>query len=301
MINSKFDLINLPFNPIFSVRNRSNEQTIGAASESKNALSIDSMRMYFAMTGKVNASMCLYPRLTKGVKLAFCSIALAVLGVVSPTLQAVERLQLATQNWPPYQTVNDGKMSGIAVQRVKCTLRKMGQPYQLRMMRWDKAQLLVETNEMDGFFSGSANAPRAKYAVPSDPLISIGRFWFIAPGTSLDFERQSSKFEARYGAKFNTSKWLFLKKNGYNVVKKPRDADALLQMLWRRQIDVALEYGRVFEHSMEKMGIPLDYFKRIEVSKQNLSVHFSKAFLKLNPNFLAAFNQSLASCKRETS
>ncbi len=152
---------------------------------------------------------------------------------------------------------------------------------------------------MDGFFSGSANAPRAKYAIPSDPLISVELSWFIAPGASLNLAEQSSKFKARYGAKFNTSKWLFLKKNGYNIVKKPRDADALLQMLWRRQIDVALEYGRVFEHSMKKLGIPFDYFQRIGLRKQDLSVHFSKAFLKLNPNFLTVFNQSLALCKRE--
>jgi len=230
----------------------------------------------------------------------FCA-GLILLGLASPAVQAVERLQLATQNWPPYQTLDDGKIAGIAVQRVQCTLRNMGQPYQLNMMRWDKAQLLVEASEMDGFFAGANSTSRAKYAVPSDPVASLDLSWFIAPGTSLDLQQQSAKFEARYGAKFNTTKWLFLKKNGYNVVKKPRDADALLKMLWHRQIDVALEYEKVFEYSMKKLDIPLDYFQRIKVRKKDLRVHFSKAFLRLNPNFLTVFNKSLASCRREAS
>ncbi len=230
----------------------------------------------------------------------FCA-GLILLGLASPAVQAVERLQLATQNWPPYQTLDDGKIAGIAVQRVQCTLRNMGQPYQLNMMRWDKAQLLVEASEMDGFFAGANSTSRAKYAVASDPVASLDLSWFIAPGTSLDLQQQSAKFEARYGAKFNTTKWLFLKKNGYNVVKKPRDADALLKMLWHRQIDVALEYEKVFEYSMKKLDIPLDYFQRIKVRKKDLRVHFSKAFLRLNPNFLTVFNKSLASCRREAS
>lgn len=226
-----------------------------------------------------------------------CSSALLLGLLVSPLGQAVERLQLATQNWPPYQTLYDGKMSGLAVQRVQCTLRNMGQPYQLHMMRWEKAQLLVETNKMDGFFAGADSAPRAKYAVSSDPLISVQLSWFIAPGVEVDLQRQSAKFEARYGAKFNTSKWLYLKKNGYNVVKKPRDADALLQMLLNRQIDVALEYKQVFEHSMDNLGVLHTYFNRVELNKKGIRAHFSKAFIKINPNFLTVFNKSLATCK----
>ncbi|MGB1237013.1 MAG: hypothetical protein ACPG4U_02310 [Pseudomonadales bacterium] len=215
------------------------------------------------------------------------------------SVAAIERLKLATQEWPPYQTLENGVMGGVALERVKCTLRKMGQPYELHMMSWDKAQLLVETNQMDGFFSGSANAARAKYATPSDPVISEALSWFSTPGAQLDLSAEAARYQARYGAKFNTSKWLFLKKNGYNVVKKPRSADTLLQMLWQREIDVALEYDLVFEHSMEKMGIPTDYFERTELRRQDLSVHFSKDFLKLNPNFLPTFNRSLALCLKE--
>lgn len=216
--------------------------------------------------------------------------------LVAPAGAAVDRLQLATQLWPPYQTLNGDEWGGVATERVQCALRRMNQPYELHMMRWDKAQLKVETNQMHGFFSGSNNATRAVYAVPSIPVISENLSWFVSPNLSLNLEDETAKYQARYSAKFNTNKWLSLKKEGYNVVKKPRDASALAQMLWQGDIDVALEYELVFEHSMAQLGIPENHFRKIAKGRQNLSVHFSKEFLRQNPGFLDTFNQALTLC-----
>ena len=212
---------------------------------------------------------------------------------------AIDRLLLATQLWPPYQTLEDGQWGGVATERVQCALRRMDQPYELHMMRWDKAQLMVETNQMQGFFSGSNNATRAAYAVPSIPVISENLSWFVAPNLAIDLDDETAKYQARFGAKFNTNKWLSLVKEGYNVVKKPRDSDALAQMLWQGDIDVALEYELVFEYSMKKLGIPDNYFRKIPKGTQSLAVHFSKEFLRQNPQFLDRFNQALSLCIEE--
>jgi polar amino acid transport system substrate-binding protein len=226
----------------------------------------------------------------------YCLISVLLL---AEPVSAIERLKLATQEWPPYQTLQNGVMGGVVMDRVKCTLRNMGQPYELHMTSWDKAQLLVETNQMDGFFSGSANSARARFAVPSAPVISDMLYWFISPSADIEMGTEAVKYQARFGAKFNTSKWLYLKKNGYNVVKKPTTADNVVQMLWQREIDVALEYELVFESSMKKLGVPMDFFKRTALREKSLSVHFSKTFLKLNPLFLATFNRMLAGCIKE--
>lgn len=219
-----------------------------------------------------------------------------VLLMTGGSAYALDRLYLATQDWPPYQTVKQGQIGGVAVERVQCALRRMGQPYEIKMMRWDKAQLLVEANKMHGYFSGSKSPSRALYSDPSDPLISEELSWFVSPGVSLDLDDESAKYKARYSAKFNTNKWLNLKEQGYNVVKKPRDADSLLQMLWQGDIDVALEYRLVFEHSMKSKKIPLDYFRRVAYGTQDLMVHFSKDFTRKNPVFLGNFNKALKQC-----
>ena len=219
-----------------------------------------------------------------------------VLFMTSGSAFSLDRLYLATQEWPPYQTVKHGDIGGVAVERVQCTLRRMGQPYEIKMMRWDKAQLLVEANKMHGYFSGSQSPSRELYSKASDPLISEELSWFVSPNASLDLDDESAKYKARFSAKFNTNKWLNLKEEGYNVIKKPRDSDSLLQMLWQGDIDVALEYRLVFEHSMKQKNIPLDYFRRVAYGTQDLMVHFSKEFLRKNPVFLENFNKSLKQC-----
>ena len=92
----------------------------------------------------------LLPKTLKAAALNTAMI-IATMGVAT-SAQAIERLTLATQIWTPYQTVDEnGEIGGVAVDRVKCALRRMGQPYEIRVMRWDKAQLMVETGEMHGF------------------------------------------------------------------------------------------------------------------------------------------------------
>lgn len=219
---------------------------------------------------------------------------LAVLGAGPAAAQEV--LRLATQVLPPYQMIVDGEIAGVAVRRVQCALDAMGTAYEIRVTDWSKAQLGTETGEYDGFFVGSANAARARYATPAIPVISEDLAWYMATGTEIDPNDPSDALRARYSAKFATSKWLNLKRGGYNVVKKPQDAASLLNMLMMGEIDVALEYEMIFEHFMRERGIEADWFRKIPLTRQNMSVHFSNAFLRANPLFLERFNTEMATC-----
>jgi len=223
------------------------------------------------------------------------TLGLALFATV-PTARAQEVLRLATQILPPYQMVVDGQIAGIAVRRVQCALGAIGMPYEIRVMDWSKAQLGTETGDYDGFFAGSANAARARFATPSAPVISEDLAWYMARGTEIDPNDPSDALRARYSAKFATSKWLNLKREGYNVVKKPQDAASLLNMLMMGDIDVALEYELIFEHFMKERGVSGDSFRKIPLRRQNMSVHFSNAYLRANPVFLDRFNTELTDC-----
>ncbi len=214
--------------------------------------------------------------------------------------QAQERIRLATQSWPPFQMVEEGQLKGQAIERVQCALREMGQPYELHLMRWDRAQLLVETNQFNGFFSGSPNSSRARYAVPSAPVISVPLSWYLAPNVELDVTSEEAKDQARYGAKFNTSKWLFLAKNGYNVVKNHRMQKhcygCCVTVIWTWRWNMKTSSNWPW-----KIRVYPQRFKKIPYKVRDLSVHFSKTFLHQRPNFLNAFNAALVQCIKSES
>lgn len=222
--------------------------------------------------------------------------ALAVLSPGAAAAQEITPLRLATQVLPPYQMLEDGALAGVAVDRVRCALDAIGLPYELHLMDWSAAQLLTENGEMDGFFVGSSNAARRRFAVMSDPVIDEDLAWYMRPGLEIDPEDPADRLSARYSAKFATSKWLNLHRDGYNVVMKPRDAESLLAMLANGDIDVALEYELIFEHFMARRGLDPATFRKVAHEPNTMGVHFSKRFDAANPAFRGLFNRHLATC-----
>lgn len=233
-------------------------------------------------------------------KAASCAAALFLALRAEPAL-AQERvpLRLATQFLPPYQMIENGEMTGVAVQRVRCALDGMGQPYEFHMMDWSVAQLMTENGDMDGFFVGSSNSARERFSVASEPVVREALTWYMRRGAVIDPTDPGERLSARYSAKFATSKWMLLHREGFNVVMKPRDAESLLAMLINGDIDVALEYDLVFEFYIRARGMePTDFRKILHETTPN-SVHFAKQFLNARPSFLAAFNSQLTQCMRQ--
>lgn len=210
--------------------------------------------------------------------------------------QAQDVIRLATQELPPYHMIKNGEIQGVAFDRVTCAMDRLGFPYEIILMNWSQAQLLTQNNEMAGFFVGSTNSARAAYATPSDPVIDENLAWYMRKDSDIDPESEADKMSARFSAKFATSKWLELMREGYNVVRKPQDADMLLNMLVTGDIDVALEYELIFEYYINERGMSVEDFRKIPLRSQANMVHFSNDFLASRPQFLDRFNAALAGC-----
>lgn len=207
------------------------------------------------------------------------------------------RLLLTTQDWPPYQEYKHGQMQGIALDRVKCALGKMGQPYQLTMTTWSDAQLRVHSGSQHAFFVATQTAERDDYATLSDPIAQQELMWYFGPGVEPKIN-ELSKLNLKFSAKFGSNKWFWLKRNGYNVVKQPRDAKVLLKLLKQREIDIALEDKLVFQGELDDADLPSDYFQFKTHETKPMGVYFSNRFLNKYSGFLPAFNAAVSKCER---
>ncbi|OIQ26215.1 transporter substrate-binding domain-containing protein [uncultured Vibrio sp.] len=206
------------------------------------------------------------------------------------------RLLLTTQDWAPYQEYKNGQMQGLALDTVKCTLGKMSQPYKITMTSWSEAQLKVHSGTQHGFFVATNTQERNEYATLSDPIAEQKLYWYFGPGVPAKID-ELSKLNLKFSAKFGSNKWFWLKRNGYNVVKQPRDAKVLLKLLKSREIDIALEDQLVFDAEIEQALLPSDYFQSELVETKAMGVYFSNRFLGQYKGFLDNFNLALAKCK----
>lgn len=207
-----------------------------------------------------------------------------------------DRLLLATHKWAPYQTHQNQNMDGFALNRVKCALGEMGQPYQLTMTEWSDAQLHVHSGQQHGFFVSPKTREHDSYATLSAPITEQKLRWYFGPGVEPKLD-DLSKLNLKFSAEFGSSTWFWLKRNGYNVVKQPRDAKVLLRLLKQREIDVALEDERVFHTEISQASLPSDYFYSQVFETKPMGVYFSNRFLDKYSGFLTAFNAALAKCE----
>jgi len=211
-------------------------------------------------------------------------------------------IRLATQELPPYHMIlldkdsNKPEIVGLAVDQVICALNELNRNYEITLTDFPSAQLGTQTGVYDGFFVASANSARAKYSKPSAPIIFNNLAWYMPLKSKIDPNDPADALVARYSAKFSTSKWLYLMKNGYNVVMRPQNAASLLNMLLVGEIDVALEYDLIFEYYMKERGIPNSQFIKTPFKSKTMHAHFSNEFLNANPSFLSQFDASVVSC-----
>lgn len=222
-----------------------------------------------------------------------------ILGTKAAFAQAVtgpSRLLLTTQDWAPYQEFKEARMQGVALDRVKCALSKMGQPYQITMTSWSDAQLRVQSGTQHGFFVATQTEERDEFATLSVPIAQQQLQWYFGPGVEANID-ELSKVNMKFSAKFGSSKWFWLKRNGYHVVKQPRDAKVLLKLLKEREIDIALEDKLVFEEELNSAAMPLDYFNTQVLETKDMGVYFSNRFLSKYSGFLESFNLAVTKCE----
>ena len=207
-----------------------------------------------------------------------------------------ERLLLTTQEWRPYQYMQDGKMQGPGIEKIKCIMKVLKQPYQITMTDWDKAQIAVEVGEQHAFFLASQNAVRDKYAIYSSPVMNQVWSWYML-SDSIDTQSDIFKDRVAVTAIFGSNKWLWLHKEGYRVEKKPRHSTTLVELLLAGEVRAVLANDFVMQDAIKTLGLRHQAITRKVLKDKPLGAYFSKKFTQQYPLFLSEFNQAIKQCE----
>lgn len=207
-----------------------------------------------------------------------------------------QRLLLATQEWRPYQYLQDGEMQGPGIEKLKCIMKVLQQPYQITMTDWDRAQISVEVGEQHGFFLASQSSNRDKYADYSLPVMKQVWSWFSL-SDSIDTQSEMFKDKVIVTAIFGSNKWFWLHKAGYRVEKKPRQPTTLIELLLAGEVGAVLANDFVMENAIKSLGLRHRAITRQVVKEKPLGAYFSKKFTKQYPLFMSEFNQAITQCE----
>jgi len=93
-------------------------------------------------------------------------------GMICATAMAAP-LQLGTDEWAPYETLNDVQAPGFSVEVIRRVFAGMGQQVEIHQFPWARAQAMVYQGKNDGLFSAFKNAERMENCYyPDEPLVS---------------------------------------------------------------------------------------------------------------------------------
>ncbi len=230
-------------------------------------------------------------------KIICLTIAFFSLTLNTYAASSANKIILTTQNWPPYQTKENDIVDGFAVQVVRCVLKKMGQPYEIKVVSWKRAQRMVKKGKAHGFFSASHNEIRDQYATISETIAAQKWNWYLLKENPMAPSDWSFKSKARVTAMFGSNMLTWLNKNGYNVFGHTQNTEVLIKLLIGKRIDAILANELVAKAVMEKTKTPPEIFKVYLNKDKPLGVYWSKKFLSENPGFLERFNRLIIGCR----
>jgi polar amino acid transport system substrate-binding protein len=200
---------------------------------------------------------------------------------------------------PPYSFTNEqGQLDGVAVHVVRCALDAAQVPYEIGVWPWARVQLMVQHNDLDGFFAASFAEEREIYAVLSEIIAPQQWRWYLLKDSPLDPASADFKQQARVSAYIGTNMLNWMLEKGYNVQTAPARQEQLLEMLKRNRIDAVLANNLVMDKILSETG-QQDSVRSVLQQDKPLGVYFSKSYLQEHPDLLARFNSQVAGCREK--
>jgi polar amino acid transport system substrate-binding protein len=217
-----------------------------------------------------------------------------------------EKVILTTHNLYPYgsyppgekeMVIADETFKGVAVDRVRCVLKKMDTPLEVQVVPWRRAQLLVKRGNADGFFAASQNESRDEFAVKTMIIADQQWNWYMLKENSLSPRDQSFKEKASVGGFVGANMLKWMQEQNYKVTAIPNDTEGLLKILLARRVDAVMANNYVMQALLQNYGVEDQVKIYLNVDKP-LFVYFSKEFIKSRPMFIEQFNNLIPECSQ---
>ena len=211
---------------------------------------------------------------------------------------AVEPIRIATHDQAPCGTyMPDKSFDGVAVRVMSCVLKKMGQPYSIEVYPWERAQMLAQRGEVQGFFPATIKKERLEWSEPSKVIADQKWIWYLPASSKLDPLSPEFKSVAKVGAHFGSNRLKMLETENYNVVLKPQTDELLLLAFKLGRADAILGGDLAIAAAMKEHGIDPKAFRTVVAQDSPLYAYFGKQFLQAEPGFLKRFDSFVQGCR----
>lgn len=235
-------------------------------------------------------------KLTLNIHITNIYFLFIILSFKSLAISDEGRLTLSTYEFSPYVYIQDGQVYGDSIEKIKCTLAQLNKPYKITVRNWFSGYLRLINEKQDGFFIVQESSDLSPYGEISSPMTNQTLTWFYGKDKNYKINH-TTKSQLKFAAVYGSQEWFELKRNGYNLIKKPRNIQDLISLLKNKEANVVVADEIAFKSAVKASGEFEDYFNSTLFKKIKLGVYFSNEFLTKEPDFLPDFNIALGACR----
>lgn len=208
-------------------------------------------------------------------------------------------LVLSSNVDPPYQTYQNGKISGVSWDALSCVASRMQFGMKVNLAPWNRARLSLLNGSSDGLFTVLADPSMENIGVLSAPLALEKWAWHELSGQKNPTPTPETSSNQRLGVLMGSNAMLWLKSEGYQIESAISSLPQLVSMLENRRVDLVLADTDAFQLAAKSVALDDHKIHRHFLRYVPLGVYFSGKFISQRPNFLPTFNRSLGPCVTE--
>lgn len=185
------------------------------------------------------------------------------------TAQAVE-LRIVTESFPPYQMADDkGHVYGLAADKVHALLKRVHQPYSMKMLPWKQAFDLAKSQRDTCVFSTTRTLDRELVFHWVGPIGYSDWTMYALSARGYKFKLLSDLKALKIGSYQGDIRDAFLRQNGFKPDAAAND-QLNLDRLLQKKIDVWVSdrftaSGMIARRHLQQDVVPVFSFNRVDL------------------------------------
>jgi len=191
-----------------------------------------------------------------------------------------QSLQVVTEEFPPYNYRENGKITGISTEVVQAILKKANINYNIRVYPWKRAYNLALKKENILIYTISRTPARENLFKWVGEIAPAGSSLFALSNRDIKINTLDDAIKYKIGTVKEDVRDQFLKGKGFKRIISGNSYEQNFQKLLKKRIDLWAMADLVAYHIIKKLGHPSNIIKKVlyleEVSKKKYYVAFSK-------------------------
>jgi polar amino acid transport system substrate-binding protein len=188
-----------------------------------------------------------------------------------------ETFKIMTEEYPPFNFMEEGKLTGLSTEVVQQLAKKIGHPEKIEMLPWARAYGLIQQSDGQILFSMTRTEEREKMFKWVGPIASNKWVFFAKKGSGITLgSLEDAKKVEKIGTYKDDAAESFIKAEGFTNIDSVVNDDQNVPKLMAGRINLWIVGELQGIHKAKAKGVADQLEKVLDVKDTQLYIAFSK-------------------------